>query len=80
MATTYEELSKQIGCPLDIREKAFNNGFYDVDGNYYFCEHYVPYLEAMHTRGIMLHTEKHFKLKDYKKTWWLKKRIRVSRV
>ena len=73
-----EELSKyknpeqELGCPLEVREKAFKNGFYDVDGNSYFCEHYVPYLKQMHTTGIMAHTEKHFNLADYKKTWWLR--------
>ncbi len=67
-----EDLEEQIGCSLDVREKAFKDGFYDIDGNHYICEHYVPYLKSMHTRGIMTYTEKHFKLKDYKKTWWLK--------
>ena len=68
-----EDLEEQLGCPLEVRERAFDNGFYDADGNHYICEHYVPYLKSMHTRGIMRHTEKHFDLKDYKKTWWLSK-------
>ena len=68
----YKQLEEELGCPLEVREKAFDNGFYDVDGNHYFCEHYVPYSKAMHTRGIMNGTSKSFKLKDYKKTWWLK--------
>jgi len=63
---------EQLGCPLEVREKAFDKGFYDESGNHYTCEHYVPYLKEMHTRGIMSHTSKCFKLKDYKKTWWLK--------
>lgn len=68
-----EDLEEQLGCPLDVRERAFDNGFYDVDGNHYFCEHYVPYLKEMHTRGLMDGTSKRFKLKDYKITWFLKK-------
>lgn len=64
-------LEEQLGCPLDVREKAFDNGFYDENGNYYICEHYVPYLKSMHTRGIMRGREKHFNLEDYQKTWWL---------
>ena len=68
-----EELEQDLGCSLEVREKAFDNGFYDVDGNYYICEHYVPYLKSMHTRGIMRGREKHFNLEDYKKTWWLSK-------
>lgn len=68
-----EDLEEQLGCPLEVREQAFNNGFYDENGNHYICEHYVPYLKQMHTKGIMTHTEKRFRLKDYKKTWWLKK-------
>lgn len=67
-----EDLEEQIGCPLEVREQAFEKGFYDQEGNHQFCEHYVPYLKSMHTRGIMRCNEKHFKLKDYKKTWWLK--------
>ena len=69
-----EKISEeQLGCPLEVREKAFDKGFYDESGNHYTCEHYVPYLKEMHTRGIMSHTEKRFKLSDYKKTWWLEK-------
>ncbi len=66
------DLQKEFGCPLDVRERAFDNGFYDIDGNHYFCEHYVPYLKSMHTRGISIGRERHFKLKDYKITWWLR--------
>lgn len=65
-------IEEQLGCPLEVREKALDKGFYDENGNHYTCEHYVPYLKEMHTRGIMSHTEKRFKLRDYKKTWWLK--------
>ena len=67
-----QAVEEQLGCPLEVREKSFNKGFYDESGNHYICEHYVPYLKEMHTRGIMSHTEKCFKLRDYKKTWWLK--------
>lgn len=67
-----DKIEEQLGCPLKVREKAFDKGFYDESGNHYTCEHYVPYLKAMHTRGIISNTEKCFKLKDYKKTWWLK--------
>ena len=67
-----QTVEEQLGCPLEVREKAFDKGFYDESGNHYTCEHYVPYLKEMHTRGIMSYTEKHFKLRDYKKTWWLK--------
>lgn len=68
-----EDLEEELGCPLEVRERAFNDGFYDENGNRYTCEHYVPYLKSMHTRGIMLGKEKHFKLKDYKVTWFLRK-------
>lgn len=69
----YKDLEEKIGCPLDVRERAFEKGFYDENGNHYTCEHYVPYLKEMHTRGIMTHTQKRFKITDYKKTWWLKR-------
>lgn len=69
----YRKLEQELGCPLEVREQAFNNGFYDESGNHYICEHYVPYLKAMHTRGMMNGNSKSFKLSDYKKTWWLKK-------
>lgn len=68
-----QEQEEELGCPLDVREQAFKKGFYDINGNYFTCEHYVPYLKQMHTKGIMLHEEKRFKLEDYKKTWWLRK-------
>lgn len=68
-----ENIEEELGCPLDVREQAFNNGFYDENGNHYYCEHYVPFLKQMHTTGIMASEEKRFNLKDYKKTWWLKK-------
>lgn len=67
-----EDLEDELGCPLEIREQAFKNGFYDADGNHYFCEHYVPSLKAMHTKGVSTGNHKSFNLKDYKKTWWLK--------
>lgn len=67
-----EDLEEALGCPLEVREQAFNNGFYDENGNHYICEHYVHYFKQMHTKGIMAHTEKRFRLKDYKKTWWLR--------
>ena len=67
-----EDIEEQLDCPITVREKAFENGFYDENGEHYICEHYVPYLKSMHTRGIMTHTEKRFKLKDYQKSWWLK--------
>ena len=45
----------------------------NIDGIVIVCiKEWIPYLKEMHTRGIMSHTEKHFKLRDYKKTWWLK--------
>lgn len=69
----YEQLEQELGCPLDVREQAFKKGFYDINGNYFTCEHYVPFLKQMHTNGIMRGEEKRFKLEDYKKTWWLKK-------
>ena len=72
-ADNCHNLEEQIGCPLEVRERAFEKGFYDENGNHYTCEHYVPYLKEMHTRGIMTHTHKRFKLTDYKKTWWLRK-------
>ena len=68
-----EDIEEDIVCPLDVREQALNNGFYDEQGNHYYCEHYVPYLKLMHTRGVLTHTEKHVNLKDYKITWWLTK-------
>lgn len=67
-----EDLEEELGCSIEVREQAFNNGFYDKNGNHYYCEHYVPYLKEMHTRKIMQGESKKFKLNDYKKTWWLK--------
>ena len=67
-----EDIEEDLGCPITVREKAFNKGFYDENGKHYTCEHYVPYLKSMHTRGVSISREKHFKLKDYQKTWWLK--------
>lgn len=69
----HEDIEEDLGCPITVREKAFNKGFYDKNGNHYICEHYVPYLKSMHTRGVSIGCEKRFKLSDYRITWWLKK-------
>ena len=69
----FEDIEEVLGCPIEVREQAFNNGFYDENGNHYYCEHYVPYLKEMHTRKIMQGESKKFKLNEYKIKWWLKK-------
>lgn len=68
-----EDIEERLGCPLEVRERAMDNGVYDSNGKHWNIEHYVPHLKSLHTKGIMTHTEKHFPLKDYKITWWLKK-------
>lgn len=67
----YKNIEQELGYSLEVRERAMNNGVYDSNGKHWDIEHYVPRLKSLHTRGIMTHTEKHFPLKDYKKTWWL---------
>lgn len=68
MATTYEELSKQLGCPLEVREKALQQG-YIYNGFtklLYICCRYDE-------NGCYLTNScNKYYLKEYKITWWLK--------
>ena len=63
MATSYEELSKQIGCPLDVRCKVVcGSTIYGIDGR----EYNVNYIEK---DGF--YCTRYFKWKDYGTKWFL---------
>ena len=70
----YEELSKQIGCSLDVIATLRERGFYDE----YYC--YIPPYRIcridIFKKEIVYFDEEmdcfSVKFKDYKKTFWLK--------
>jgi len=79
MATTYEELSKQLGCPLDLVLVPYSlSGLKKIWYHKQWCDvvRVVAYEEA--TRPYMEVRCKDYKylktifLDDYKNTWWLK--------
>ena len=72
-ANTYDNLSNELGCPLDVVFKALKEGIYKKDeniifeatlriykGEAYLCQ---PYDDRLLHKVL---------LKDYGKTWWLK--------
>ena len=76
----FEDLEEEIGCPLDVVFKVLKNGFYDENGNWYndydFNLKYDWLLSNPNDKYLIFDVPKTyfaFKLKDYKKTWWLKK-------
>jgi hypothetical protein len=76
MATSYEELSKQLGCPLNVYmqiEMYSVYGLYDEKGDFWKFD-YVTY---RHFRCYRKNDkdeiiDKTFDVNGYKKTWWLK--------
>lgn len=72
-----EDIEEELGIDLTTLFKAFKNGFYGIDKDgsikHFAVEHYVPFLKGIHTNGIMLGTERRYKLCDYGKTWALTK-------
>lgn len=71
MATTYEKLSKQLGCPLDVRLQIVNGAtVYDNYGNAFKIEFVA---EGIFIGFRTKSGGTSFKYTDYKKTWWLKK-------
>jgi len=62
---TYNQLTKQLGCPLDVIEKALTNGIY-INGQEGLC--------IVHRYRKMLTVNQYLSvwIKDYKKTWFLK--------
>jgi hypothetical protein len=86
MATSYEELSKQIGCPLDVINKASQNGIW-VKDKWQGIKHISPdelnisirdddvilqelYYEDLDS--VMDTTGRRYYGSDYKNIWWLK--------
>lgn len=80
----YNQLTEQLGCPLEVREKALN-GFYIPDYGYVSNDDDFIYLrkdDNGYYLKVVIHPSKpippdfygycdiHY-LKDYKKTWWL---------
>ncbi len=76
-ALKYDELTEQLGCPLEVVFKALNNGIYK--------ENYDGSLEYYEVRGIEAvdlsildnlapypECDDSAYYRDYKKTWWLK--------
>jgi len=75
MATSYEELSKQIGCPLEVRVKIFTGAkVYDSNGTEYEVQ-YVYENEFMATDGSCddngSDNEYYFQFNEYNQFWWL---------
>lgn len=76
----YEYLEEQIGCPLEVVVKAIYSGVaYETKDGLMESEPYVKlYYDGMWF-GLDIGNKTwtkvdkdHFKLSDYKKTWWLK--------
>ena len=70
-----EDLEEQIGCPLEVREQALTNGIYikNIYGDMVnfkvmlvYKNKELGYYFRIINDGVVL-------LKDYKKTWFLKK-------
>ena len=73
----YRELEKQLGCPLEVLFKAFKNGNIWVNKNEQIVNICDFYLDCNGCGYWFLSIGKGYYdivgLKDYKKTWWLKK-------
>jgi len=73
MATSYEELSKQIGCPLDVYWKLHTQAhIYDIFGTPLRVLGVMTDTVAVRPEIVKGSGHCFFYLKDYKKTWWLK--------
>lgn len=78
----YRELEEQIGCPLEVREKALIKDFIWYDDNGRLIQ-VIPmnsgYIMEKGKKIAVLNCIYNFnfwlaiKCKDYKKAWWLKK-------
>ena len=71
-----EDLEEKLGCPLDVVVKALKIGIYTNLKNWnredltkYFCLN----LYNLETEWYLGNPIIFVNLKDYKKTWWLKK-------
>ena len=68
-----EDLEDELGCPLEVLSEISKNGFYEHYG--YIPPYHISRIDIF-KREIMYYDEEtnYFtvKLKDYKKTWWLK--------
>ena len=66
-------LEEQLGCPLEVLSKILENGFYEYYG---YIPPYHFYRIDIFKKEIMYYDEEKnyftVKLKDYKKTWWLR--------
>ena len=78
-AESCHRLEEEIGCPIEVVFKALKNGFYDEYRNWYreynFNLIYNWLLSNPNEKYLSLtieDTDFEFKLKDYKKTWWLR--------
>lgn len=67
-----DDIEEEIGCPLEVVFKAIYSGIYFYD-NYYKDQmmNYIPVLKYNHFECGNKPYIRY--LKDYKKTWWLKK-------
>ena len=67
-----EDLEEQLGCPLEVYVTATRSGiYYSIAGVMKHC--YVDVIDANKIIFAMKGTNIWFELKNYKKTWWLKK-------
>lgn len=74
-----EDLEEELGCPLEVMLKALKYGFYDKYGKWYkdydFNLKYDWLLSNPNDKYLIFDGEDIYfelKLRDYKKTWWLK--------
>lgn len=74
-----EDLEEEIGCPLEVMLKVLKYGFYDKYGKWYkdydFNLKYDWLLSNPNDKYLIFDGEDIYfelKLRDYKKTWWLK--------
>lgn len=79
---TYNNLTDELGCPLDVREQALTKDFIWYDDNSHLIQ-VIPmnsgYIMEKGKKTAVLNCIYNFNLwlmikcKDYKKTWWLRK-------
>ena len=81
----YKDLEEQLGCPLEVIFKAIQNGIYtnwdwyydefDINAELSHIDNVYYGVNPFGKISIMFGYKKEtiIDLKDYKKTWWLKK-------
>ncbi len=67
---SYKKLEEELGCPLEIRCKLYNNMDIVTDDGFMIIKRLYP--DCLIAASEYDFKEIKFPYKDYKKTWWLK--------